>query len=349
MTIITQDRSCPEYCLLGMGNPLLDISAEVSAETLERYGLAADNAILAEEKHMPLYAELAATDKVQYIAGGACQNSIRCAQWLLPAKSTTYIGCIGNDKYGRIIEEEASKDGLRTAYLVDEDTPTGTCAVCITGESRSLVANLSAANNYKRAHLELHPEVMREATHYYISGFFLTVSPETIMTVAGEAAKEGKVFAMNLSAPFLCQFFKEPMLAALPYVDVLFGNESEAEAFSEANSLGTKDVKEIALKISTMDGKINAARKRMVVITQGALPTVIAYDGVTTEYPVTAVAHSDIVDTNGAGDAFVGGFMSQLVQGKDVAQCIRAAHFMAGVIIRQSGCTFPEQEIPDFH
>ena len=31
---------------------------------------------------------------------------------------------------------------------------------------------------------------------------------------------------MNLSAPFLPQFFKEPMMDAMPYVDIIFGNES---------------------------------------------------------------------------------------------------------------------------
>lgn len=31
---------------------------------------------------------------------------------------------------------------------------------------------------------------------------------------------------MNLSAPFLSQFFKKPMMDAMPYVDVLFGNET---------------------------------------------------------------------------------------------------------------------------
>lgn len=30
-------------------------------------------------------------------------------------------------------------------------------------------------------------------------------------------------------------------------------------------------------------------------------------EGKTTEYPVIAIADEDIVDTNGAGDAFVGG------------------------------------------
>jgi adenosine kinase len=31
---------------------------------------------------------------------------------------------------------------------------------------------------------------------------------------------------MNLSAPFIAQFFKGPLMDAMPHVDVLFGNES---------------------------------------------------------------------------------------------------------------------------
>ena len=38
------------------------------------------------------------------------------------------------------------------------------------------------------------------------------------------------------------------MLAALPYVDVLFGNETEAATFAKENELGTEDIKEIAKK-----------------------------------------------------------------------------------------------------
>ena len=38
---------------------------------------------------------------------------------------------------------------MQVRYSVDPSTPTGTCAVCIVGGERSLVANLAAANNYK--------------------------------------------------------------------------------------------------------------------------------------------------------------------------------------------------------
>lgn len=58
-----------EGAILGMCNPLLDISSDVPAEFLEKYGVSLNNAILAEDKHIPLYEELIANFPVQYIAG----------------------------------------------------------------------------------------------------------------------------------------------------------------------------------------------------------------------------------------------------------------------------------------
>ncbi len=59
--------------------------------------------------------------------------------------------------------------------------------------------------------------------------------------------------------------------------------------------------------------------------------------------PVITLEREKLVDTNGAGDAFVGGFLSQLVAGKDVQECCRAGNFAAHVVIQRSGCTFPEK------
>jgi len=49
---------------------------------------------------------------------------------------------------------------------------------------------------------------------------------------------------------------------------------------------------------------------------------------------------------NGAGDAFVGGFLSQLVLGKEVADCCKAGNYCANLIIQRSGCTYPDK--PDY-
>lgn len=40
---------------------------------------------------------------------------------------------------------------------------------------------------------------------------------------------------MNLSAPFIPQFFKSQVDEMMPYVDVLIGNESEAEAYAASH------------------------------------------------------------------------------------------------------------------
>jgi len=332
-----------EGILLGMGNPLLDISASVDKDLLEKYELKANDAILADEKHKPLYRELVDKWDVDYIAGGATQNSIRVAQWILQTpKSVSYMGCIGNDDFGKKLEEKAGGDGVHVNYLIHESQPTGTCAVLLTGKHRSLVANLGAANHYKKDHLveDKNWALVDKADCFYIGGFFLTVSPESILQVAKHAAEKNKVFSLNLSAPFICQFFKDPMMEVMPYVDILFGNETEMGIFAKEQNLGTEDLKEIAKKIVELP-KVNAQRKRMVIITHGKEPTLVTADGEVQEFPVTLIKEEDIVDTNGAGDAFVGGFISQLALGKEVKDCIRCGHYAANFMIQQSGCELP--------
>ena len=43
--------------------------------------------------------------------------------------------------------------------------------------------------------------------------------------------------------------FKKTLLDAVPYVDFLFGNETEARAFAKSEGWETEDVAEIALKV----------------------------------------------------------------------------------------------------
>merc|ERR1740122_194363 len=148
-----QPPSRAAMALLGMGNPLLDISAEVDQKLLEKYELKAGDAIWAEEKHQPLFEEMTKLGNVQYIAGGATQNTIRVAQGMLQQPdATAYMGCIGKDENGEKLRKACSTDGVKALYMVDAATPTGVCATLITGIERSLCTNLSAANNYKVDH-----------------------------------------------------------------------------------------------------------------------------------------------------------------------------------------------------
>ncbi|CAL8284796.1 unnamed protein product [Arctogadus glacialis] len=338
--------------LFGMGNPLLDISAEVDKDFLDKFGLKPNNAILADESHKALFEELIGKFPAEYHAGGATQNSIRVAQWMIqkPDKVGTFFGCIGKDKFGAILKKKALEGKVDAHYYEQEAEPTGTCAVCITGDERSLVANLAAANAYKKdKHLDLEENwaLVEKAKVYYIAGFFLTVSLESILKVAKHAAEHNKVFCLNLAAPFISQFFKDGLMQVMPYVDVLFGNETEAAEFGKAQEFETEDVEELAKKAQALP-KENTKRPRVVVFTQGKEHTIMAQsDNKIDTFPVLKIDPKDIVDTNGAGDAFVGGFLSQLVQEKPLERSVEAGHYSANVVIRRSGCTFPEK--PEFH
>uniref|UniRef100_A0A8C7MP69 Adenosine kinase n=1 Tax=Oncorhynchus kisutch TaxID=8019 RepID=A0A8C7MP69_ONCKI len=337
--------------LFGMGNPLLDISAVVDKDFLEKYGLKPNDQILAEDKHKALFEEIVKKFKVEYHAGGATQNSIKIAQWMIqdPHKVCTFFGCIGEDKFGEILKQKADEAHVDAYYYEQTEEPTGTCAACITGDNRSLVANLAAANCYKKdKHLDLKEnwKLVEKAKVYYIAGFFLTVSLESILKVAKHASENNKLFTLNLSAPFISQFFKDALMEVMPYVDVLFGNEMEAATFSKEQGFQTEDIEEIAKKAEALP-KVNKKRPRIVVFTQGKDGTIMTKGDKVETFPVLKIDQKDIVDTNGAGDAFVGGFLSELVQDKELEQCVKAGHYAANVIIRRAGCTFPEK--PDFH
>mmetsp|Transcript_146354 Transcript_146354/g.258550 ORF Transcript_146354/g.258550 Transcript_146354/m.258550 type:complete len:366 (-) Transcript_146354:69-1166(-) len=343
-TVATLAR--PQHGILGIGNPLLDISDNVTPQLLEKYGLDSNNAILAEEKHLPLYKELAAQPSCQYIAGGATQNSIRVAQWMMQQYcATAYMGCVGDDDYAQKMRAAVKGDGVEAIYMVDKTAQTGTCAVCITGNDRSLVANLGAANNFKLTHLRDNETTAKTAKVIYSAGFFITVSPETIEVVSTSATRA--LYCMNLSAPFLMQVppFKACFVKTMPYVDFLFGNEAEAITWAETEGWDTKDVSFIATRLSLIP-MANAGKHRHIVITQGTDPTIVAHRGKVKTYPIVPTQKEKIVDTNGAGDAYVGGFLAGLEKGMDIQKCHDAGAYAASVIIQRSGCTLSGK--PDF-
>lgn len=168
-----------------------------------------------------------------------------------------------------------------------------------------MCTHLAAANEYKITHLRS-PAIwplVEQASVYFVGGYHLTVCPPAILALAEEAAQKNKVFILSLSAPFIPQFFKEPLDQTSPYWDYVIGNETEARSFAESHKLKeTKDVREIARYMAELP-KENSKRKRTVVITQGTEPTVVAVQGDedVRQYEVHEIAKEKICDTTGAG------------------------------------------------
>jgi adenosine kinase len=109
----------------------------------------------------------------------------------------------------------------------------------------------------------------------------------------------------GLSAGFIPQFFKDQVTGILPYCDFVFANENEIKTWAESHGHTTKSIPEMATLLAQTPKK-NTKRPRVIIVTQGTDPTIIATakeggDAEIQEVSVLAIESSKIVDTNGAG------------------------------------------------
>jgi adenosine kinase len=346
-----------EGTIFSLGNPLLDICCDADNEFMEKWELPRNSAILADPvKHAGLYDDMVQRfSDVKYVPGGATQNAIRVAQWFLKKpKVCSFMGGVGDDKYGKLMGEKARADGVDTLYMITNEEKTGTCAVAVTdgGTNRSLCAYLGAANLFKKDHLMKHWKNVEAAKLFYVSGFHLTVSPESVEALASHASQNlDKTFALNLAAPFISEIFGDRVLRVLPYVEILFGNETEAQAIAKLLGLtnsGDLTTEQIAIEIAKRC-KHNPNKNRIIVLTQGAENVITVTRPANSDqlevlsFPVKKLDADKIVDANAAGDAFVGGFLSQFIQKKDLSTCVQAGIYGAQEILQQSGCTLPRE------
>ena len=216
-----------------------------------------------------------------------------------------------------------------------------------------MCTHLAAANEYKLSHLqspEVWAKVEATTTAFYVGGYHLTVCPPAALALGKHAAETNKIYMLSLSAGFIPQFFKDPLAEVVPYCDYIFGNENEAKTWAEA--AGHKDISiPEAAKLMVEQPKINTKRPRVVIITQGTEPTIVAIkeegkDAEIKEFPVAAIEESLINDTNGAGDAFAGGFAAGIVEGDSLEVAIKKGHWLARLGLQELGPSYVFSSFP---
>jgi len=330
--------------ILGICQPLLDISAKVSDDFIKRYKINIGSALLATDHQLPMYDEMSKLPIVEYIPGGATLNSIRIAQWILGSgiteRSTGFIGAIGDDIYGQKIESICTSEGVSMCLMRVPNMSSGTCAVCIKNGERALVASPGAANKYELDHLKRNDALLTLAGIVYSSAFFLTCCRgRASLFVAERSKRSGATFCINLAACYIPKKYPKELARLITLSDYVFGNDREARAYGESVGLDDTSVNNVARYIAKLPRKKSGFRT--VVITQGARCTnLIRSDGLEMEIPVIRVSKEDIVDLNAAGDAFVGGYLAALSLGENPFTCVRTGMLASCYIIQQPGCTF---------
>jgi adenosine kinase len=140
----------------------------------------------------------------------------------------------------------------------------------------------------------------------------------------------------------MVQTYYDKLIELANSSDLIIANKAELEELAGEKN---KENKDLFIKISQKLIK----KERLFIVTDGKKGVIVAkydYERETMDFILrgfpSLVKTEDIVDLNGAGDAFLGGFLSQYMLGKSFEACCKAGNDIAGVIIKNIGCTFPK-------
>lgn len=212
------------------------------------------------------------------------------------------------------------------------------------GKERSLCANLGACVKYPTSHLEANMAYLEGAKMVYATAFFITSNAAAHRQVAEYCSANDKPFAFNIAATWIIHTNYDDVMHSIEHADYVFCNEDEGSLMAEKQGFKAED-RLSAAKFVANYKKANSKRNRIAVITQGPEPIIVAEhqeggEPKITEIPIAPIDANFIVDTNGAGDACVGGFLAGMARGLSVEDSIKEGIKLSAKIICRHGCVY---------
>ncbi len=303
--------------IVGLGNALVDVLADVDAEAVARHGLTKGGMHLVEaETAEALYREVGPGLRQ---SGGSVANTIAHAR--AGGLAASYIGKVAADELGDAFAGDFAALGIGfDAPRLAEGPGTGRCVVLVTPDGeRTMSTFLGAAQALSPGDVEA--AWPARADILLVEGYLwdAPAGPAAIETAARLAAERGARIALTPSDAGCVERNREGMLAFVEaHCDVLIGNESEFGA------LAGETAAEAALAWAR-------ARVEVAALTRSEAGSLVT-DG-TEIARISALQVDRVVDTTGAGDAYAAGFLAGLALGeRPAAAGRRGARIAAGVV-----------------
>jgi ribokinase len=252
---------------------------------------------------LPRPGETVLGGEASVFCGGKGGNQAVAAS-LLGAR-TAMVGRTGTDEDGRVLVAALRDAGVDVSEVrPTTDAPTGTAFVLVAADGENAIVVAPGAN------ARLEADEVRAAVQAVLApgGVLVTQAeiPPSCMEAAVTAAVElGALPVVNL-APY-----RPAPDELLAHCDPLVVNESEAARLLGVET-GTVSGEEACRRLS--------GRTRSALVTLGAAGAALGVDG-TVE--VVAAEPARVVDTTGAGDAFVGATAAALSRGAALLDAVR--------------------------
>lgn len=309
---------------IGLGNALVDVLLKLeNDDVLPEIGIQKGAMDMIDREQM-----IAIRKAQEHLAriqtpGGSVCNTMRAMSFL--GANSGFIGKIGDDSVGKFYEEALEKAGV-AAYFIKTEGVSGSCTVLISPDGERTMGTFLGPGPTITPD-EISEDTLRNYQCIYIEGYLIVNEP-LVRSTMEKAKRLGLKVALDLSNFNIVNAFKGMLEDIIPkYVDILFSNESEAEAFTGQKA---------AEAVRTLSELVEVS-----LVTLGREGALIGSHGQVFAVPAEG---GKPVDTTGAGDNFAAGFLYGQSVGASLVQSARIGSMLAGYVIDVVGPQIPEDK-----
>lgn len=236
--------------------------------------------------------------------------------------SVRFAGNVGQDLYGDYCMQILEREGIDTSLMRRRaDLKTGITVSVTSPGDRALITYPGAIASLTAQ--DLPPDVFSGCQHFHVSAYFLQDGLRDGLKELFRAAHEAGLTTSLDTGWDPTERWDGELIDTLTEVDVFLPNESEIQAIT-----GCQDV---------LAGLARLQNGRTLVIGKlGADGCITICQGRTIRQPAFPV---EVVDTTGAGDSFVAGFLHAWLRRRTLEDCLRFASACGALSTRGIGGT----------
>ncbi|NBK90491.1 ribokinase [bacterium 1XD21-13] len=233
----------------------------------------------------------------------------------------TLVTKVGKDVFGTVATDFYKEEGMDTSYIFEDESKETGCALISVDENTAqneIVVISGACGNITPEDVEKSRSLIESAGILLLQ---LEINLDALYKVIDIAHEAGVTIVLN-PAPAA-----ELSDEVLRKIDIVTPNETEAQVLTGVKIENEADAKKAAKVF--MDKGV-----KEVVITLGSLGA-FAMDQEKSE--LVERLNVDAIDTTGAGDAFNGGFVMALAEGKDLFTALRYGNVTGALSVTKLG------------
>jgi len=315
--------------VVGLGNAIVDVIAEVDEEFLHRYGLRKNSMTLIDRDRADELMEV--MPRVIVTSGGSAANTMVGVAGF--GGRVGYLGLVADDDLGEVFRKDLLQAGVIFEVPGQQSSlPTARCLIQVTPDAqRTLNTYLGISGHFGIKNVD--HDLVTSAAHLYCEGYLWDMEPaKSAIRVAMDLSRgAGRVVSLALSDSFCVERHRDEWRDLLNQrVDVVFGNADELRSLYEVQDLGVA-ADEVAVDVD------------VAFVTLGKAGSLVVAGNERIWVEAEEVSRG-VVDTTGAGDIYASGALFGLSRDVSLESAARLGSMAAAEVIGHLGAR-PELDL----